>query len=57
MANTTADDLMKQIAGTTTNEANQHQVIDATNKLAAVVADVINQTESAKAEPKQKLKN
>ena len=55
VANTTADDLMKQIAGTTTNEANQHQVIDATNKLAAVVADVINQTEPAQTEPKAQV--
>lgn len=55
VANTTADDLMKQIAGTTTSEANSHQVIDATNKLAAVVADVINQTEPTKTEPKVQI--
>ena len=51
IANTTSDELMEQLTGTTTGEANSQQVKEATNKLAAVISDVINQTEPAKAEP------
>lgn len=56
IANTSSSELMKQITGTTTEEANAQQVKEATNKLAAVVSDVINQTQPAKAEPKTEPK-
>ena len=56
IANTSSSELMKQITGTTTDEANAQQVKEATNKLAAVINDVINQTESAKSEPKAEPK-
>ena len=57
IANTSSSELMKQITGTTTDEANAQQVKEATNKLAAVVSDVINQTQPAKAaEPKTEPK-
>ena len=56
IANTTSDELMKQLTGTTTGEANSQQVKEATNKLAAVISDVINQTEPAKTEPKPEPK-
>ena len=58
IANTSSSELMKQITGTTTDEANAQQVKEATNKLAAVISDVINQTETTpkeqpKAEPEK----
>ncbi|MBR2194028.1 MAG: peptidoglycan DD-metalloendopeptidase family protein [Salinivirgaceae bacterium] len=58
IANTSSSELMKQITGTTTDEANAQQVKEATNKLAAVISDVINQTvttpkEQPKTEPKK----
>ena len=61
IANTSSSELMKQITGTTTDEANAQQVKEATNKLAAVISDVINQTETTpkeqpKAEPEKEQK-
>ena len=53
LANTSSGELMKQLTGTTTEEANAQQVKEATNKLAAVVSDVINQTEPVNAVPEQ----
>lgn len=61
IANTSSSELMKQITGTTTDEANAQQVKEATNKLAAVISNVINQTvttpkEQPKTEPKKEEK-
>ena len=61
ITNTSSSELMKQITGTTTEEANAQQVKEATNKLAAVISDVINQTETTpkeqpKTEPKKEQK-
>jgi len=61
LANTSSGELMKQLTGTTTEEANAQQVKEATNKLAAVISDVINQTETTpneqpKVEPKKEQK-
>ena len=56
IANTSSDELMKQLTGTTTGEANSQQVKEATNKLSAIISDVINQTEPAKPQPKEEPK-
>ena len=61
IANTSSSELMKQITGTTTDEANAQQLKEATNKLAAVISNVINQTvttpkEQPKTEPKKEEK-
>ena len=46
LSNTSSGELMKQLTGTTTEEASAQQVKEATNKLAAVISNVINQTET-----------
>ena len=56
IANTSSSELMKQLTGTDTDNASSQQVKEATNKLSAVISDVINQTEPAKAEPKKEEK-
>ena len=56
IANTSSSELMKQLTGTDTENATSQQVKEATNKLASIISDVINQTESAtqpKEEPKK----
>ena len=58
IANTSSSELMKQLTGTDTENATSQQVKEATNKLASIISDVINQTESAtapKEEPKPKV--
>ena len=56
IANTSSSELMKQLTGTDTENASSQQVKEATNKLSAVISDVINQTEPAKAQPKEEPK-
>ena len=51
--NASSDEILKKLTGANIDEANQQQVKEATNKLAIVISDVINQTEPAKAEPAQ----
>jgi len=52
MSKITSSELMKQLTGADADEANAQQVKEATNKLSSVISDVINQTETTKAEPK-----
>lgn len=49
--NASSDEILKKLTGANIDEANSQQVKEATNKLAIVISDVINQTEPAKAEP------
>lgn len=56
IANTSSSELMKQLTGTDTENATSQQVKEATNKLASIISDVINQTESANAQPKEEPK-
>ncbi len=52
IANTSSEQIMRQIVGTTTDKATAEQVKQATEKLSAVVKDVENQTEQPQTEPK-----
>lgn len=54
--NASSDEILKKLTGANIDEANQQQVKEATNKLAIVISDVINQTEPAKPEPKAEQK-